>query len=347
MMKIQENISLSAYNTFGINKKARFLMEAESKEDILLAFRQCRLSDKPLFVLGGGSNILLLEDLDALVLKINIQGIEVVYEDDETVVMKVGAGMVWHDLVLYSLRKGLSGLENLSLIPGTVGAAPMQNIGAYGIEIKSVFDHLEAIEIATGQVRVFNGEDCRFGYRESVFKNTLKGKFIISHVAFRLHKKHQPHIDYGDIQLTLKKMGDVYPSPENISDAVVKIRQQKLPDPKALGNAGSFFKNPTIPLVEFNQLSIRYPEIPGYPMEGKMVKIPAAWLIDTAGWKGKRIGAVGVHKNQPLVLVNYGGAEGADILELSSKIQADILAKFGINLEREVNVISSGNLIQI
>ncbi|MBD3631235.1 MAG: UDP-N-acetylmuramate dehydrogenase [Cyclobacterium sp.] len=346
-MKIQENISLSAYNTFGINKKARFLYEAESKEDVLYAFNQSRQLNKPLFVLGGGSNILLLEDLDAVVLKINIQGIDSIREDGEQVILKVGAGVVWHDLVKYSIEMGLSGLENLSLIPGTVGAAPMQNIGAYGVEIKSVFDHLEAMEIASGQSRVFTGQDCRFGYRESIFKNKLKGKYIITHVAFRLSKNHEPNINYGDIRLTLKEMGNAYPSPANISEAVVKIRQQKLPDPKELGNAGSFFKNPTIPQVDFNQLKNQYPEIPGYPIEDNMVKIPAAWLIDTAGWKGKRWGAVGVHEKQPLVLVNYGGGTGTDILELSGKIQADIVAKFGIQLEREVNTVSSENLIQL
>ncbi|WP_317168806.1 UDP-N-acetylmuramate dehydrogenase [Cyclobacterium plantarum] len=347
MMKIQENISLSAYNTFGINKKARFLCEAESREDVLYAFNQSRILNKPLFVLGGGSNILLLEDLDAVVLKINIQGIDSIREDGEQVILKVGAGVVWHDLVRYSIEMGLSGLENLSLIPGTVGAAPMQNIGAYGVEIKSVFDHLEAMEIPSGKLRVFTGKDCRFGYRESIFKNKLKGKYIITHVAFRLNKKHQPNINYGDIRLTLKEMGNAYPSPVNISEAVVKIRQQKLPDPKELGNAGSFFKNPTIPLFDFNQLKNQYPEIPGYPVEDNRVKIPAAWLIDTAGWKGKRCGAIGVHEKQPLVLVNYGGGTGTDILELSGKIQADILGKFGIQLEREVNTISSENLIQL
>lgn len=347
MMKIQENISLSAYNTFGINKKARFFGVAESKENILYAFKQSQVLNKPLFVLGGGSNILLLQDLDAVVVKINIQGIKTIREDEEHVILKVGAGVVWHELVRYSLEKGLSGLENLSLIPGTVGAAPMQNIGAYGVEIKSVFDHLEAIEIRTGQTQVFNEQDCRFGYRESIFKNKLKGKFIITHVAFRLNKKHQPNINYGDIRHTLKAMGNAYPSPANISEAVVKIRQQKLPDPKILGNAGSFFKNPAIPLHEFNKLKDQYPEIPGYPQEENRVKIPAAWLIDTAGWKGKRLRAVGVHEKQPLVLVNYGGGSGADILELSGKIQADILAKFGVMLEREVNIISSENLIQL
>ncbi|SHN26723.1 UDP-N-acetylmuramate dehydrogenase [Cyclobacterium lianum] len=322
-------------------------MKAESKEDILLAFKQSQLLGKPLFILGGGSNILLLEDLDALVLKISILGIDKISEDDQQVILKVGAGVVWHDLVLYSLDQNLSGLENLSLIPGTVGAAPMQNIGAYGVEIKSAFEHLEAIEISTGTTRIFQEKDCRFGYRDSIFKNELKGKYIITHVAFRLNKDHQPNISYGDIQSTLQKMGAIRPSPLNISKAVVQIRQQKLPDPKELGNAGSFFKNPTISLERYNQLKEKHSEIPGYPIAGDRVKIPAAWLIDTLGWKGKRMGPVGVHEKQPLVLVNYGGSNGSDILELGRKIQEQVCTEFNIRLEREVNVIGREQLIQL
>jgi UDP-N-acetylmuramate dehydrogenase len=337
-MKIRENISLRAHNTFGIDKKASLFFEAHRPEDVLEAIRQANLLGKPLFVLGGGSNVLLVEDLDALVLKICIEGIEQIEEDADSVLLKVGAGVIWQDLVVTSLQLGLSGLENLSLIPGTVGAAPMQNIGAYGVELQSVFDHLEAIEIATKQSLTVDKATCAFGYRDSIFKNEWKGRYVITRVAFRLSKKQRPVTSYGDIERTLAEMGASNPSPENISKAVIKIRQQKLPDPKILGNAGSFFKNPSIPQAQFSLLKERYPKIPGFP-SGPLVKVPAAWLIEQAGWKGKRFGRVGVHENQPLVLVNYGEAEGSEIVALSKKIQTDIREKFGISLEREVNLV--------
>lgn len=337
-MKIRENFPLRAYNTFGIDKKARLFFEAHNSEDVLEAISQADAMGKHLFVLGGGSNVLLVGDIDALVLKIAIQGIEKTEEDEDTVLLKAGAGVIWQDLVHFSLNMGLSGLENLSLIPGTVGAAPMQNIGAYGVELQSAFDHLEAIEIATKNRKIITKATCAFGYRDSIFKNKWKGRYIITRVAFRLSKKHRPITSYGDIERTLKEMGSLPATPENISRAVIKIRQQKLPDPKKIGNAGSFFKNPSIPLGEFSLLKERFPTIPGFRL-GELVKVPAAWLIEQAGWKGKRFGAIGVHEKQPLVLVNYGGGEGSEIVALSEKIQADIREKFGITLEREVNLI--------
>ncbi|WP_162418049.1 UDP-N-acetylmuramate dehydrogenase [Cyclobacterium roseum] len=338
-MKIQENISLRRYNTFGIDKKARLFLEANRSDEVIQAISHARSLGKKLFVLGGGSNILLVQDIDALVIKINIQGIEKIEEDADSLLLKAGAGVVWHDLVTFSLASGLSGLENLSLIPGTVGAAPMQNIGAYGVEIESVFDHLDAIEIASRQTKRFYKADCAFGYRESIFKNRWKGKYIITHVALRLSKKPRPTIDYGDIQGTLQELGNLSPTPENISKAVISIRQRKLPDPAKIGNAGSFFKNPTVPVAAFERLRNKFPGIPGYPLD-KSVKIPAAWLIEQAGWKGKRFGNIGVHEHQPLVLVNHGNGEGSDLIDLSKKIQADIYDKYGITLEREVNLIS-------
>lgn len=338
-MKIQENISLRRYNTFGIDKKARLFFEAQSSDEVVQAISHARSLGKDLFILGGGSNVLLVQDIDALVIKINIQGIEKIEEDTDSILIKAGAGVVWHHLVSYSLTSGLSGLENLSLIPGTVGAAPMQNIGAYGVEIESVFDHLDAIEIASRQTQKFYKKDCAFGYRESVFKNKWKGKYIITHVALRLWKRPRPTVDYGDIQATLQKLGNLSATPENISKAVISIRQSKLPDPAKIGNAGSFFKNPVVPVANFENLRGKFPQIPGYRV-GKSVKIPAAWLIEQAGWKGKRFGNVGVHAHQPLVLVNHGNGEGSDIVELSKKIQSDIYDKFGIQLEREVNLIS-------
>ncbi|WP_339717303.1 UDP-N-acetylmuramate dehydrogenase [Cyclobacterium amurskyense] len=345
-MKIQENISLKAYNTFGIDVMASFFAEVESKEDILEALNFAKSKMKPILILGGGSNVLFTENLDALVLKVNILGIKEIKTNDKTVLIEAGSGVIWHELVLYSLDKGLSGIENLSLIPGTVGAAPMQNIGAYGVEIKAVFHSLEAIEISTGLIKTFLPSEVRFGYRESVFKTSLKGKYIICKVSFNLSKIHTPNISYGDIQTVLDQMGHTTATAQNISKAIISIRQSKLPDPKEIGNAGSFFKNPVIPASDFDNLKLKFPALPGYP-NASQVKVPAAWLIENTGWKGKQIGEVGVHKKQPLVLVNYGNGKGEEILDLSHQIQMDVLNKFGISLEREVNIVNSENLINV
>ncbi|MDN3671144.1 UDP-N-acetylmuramate dehydrogenase [Echinicola jeungdonensis] len=339
-MNIQENISLKAYNTFGIDKKARFFTRVHSNEEVIKALKTAKDKYVPAYILGGGSNILLTKDLFALVVKIDIKGVQVLKEDGENIWVKVGAGEIWHDFVLKAIAHKWAGIENLSLIPGTVGASPMQNIGAYGVEIKEVFEELEAVNRETLSVEKFNHSQCQFGYRESIFKNKAKDKYVITHVTFKLSKKPHFNISYGSISNTLKKMGynqhDL--TIEAISKAVIHIRQEKLPDPQEIGNAGSFFKNPTIPEKHFQTLKEEYPDIPGFPLE-KGVKIPAAWLIDKAGWKGKTFGEIGVHKNQPLVLVNYGKGEGEAIKALSEKIQKDIQAKFGISLQPEVNFV--------
>jgi UDP-N-acetylmuramate dehydrogenase len=337
-MNIQENISLLPFNTFGIDKNARFFAVATSTEEATKLIQKSRELQVPLFILGGGSNILLTKNLDVLVLKMEIKGFELIEEDENEVLVKVGAGESWHNFVLYCIQKNWGGVENLSLIPGTVGASPMQNIGAYGIEIKEVFDHLEAINRNTLKVRKFPSEECKFGYRESIFKNDLKDQYIITHVVFRLSKSPVIHAEYGALRQILKEKGIEKPTIKDISDAVIDIRRSKLPDPALIGNAGSFFKNPTIDVPTFEMIKSEYPEVPGFPNE-EGVKIPAAWLIEQTGWKGKRFGNIGVHQFQPLVLVNYGGGEGNDIKDLSSKIQESVLNKFNVLLQPEVNFL--------
>lgn len=337
MIKIQQNVQLSTFNTFGLeaisSRFATFSSQAQLIESISL------IQKEKLLVLGGGSNILLTQNFDGLVIKNEIKGIEVVREDKEHVFVKVGAGENWHEFVQHAIDNNWAGIENLSLIPGTVGAAPMQNIGAYGVEIKQVFDHLEAIEIATGDIHTFDNASCEFGYRESIFKKQVKGKYIITHVTFRLNKTPDFNVSYGAIQQTLEEMGITELSIRAVSDAVIKIRQSKLPDPAEIGNSGSFFKNPEIDAIDHEGLKAEYPNIPGYKLPNGKVKIPAAWLIEQDGWKGKTFGKIGVHKNQPLVLVNYGGGQGAAIRDLAYQIRESIAKKFGIELTPEVNII--------
>lgn len=337
-MNIQENISLLPYNTFGIDKIARYFVQATSEKDIQNALEFAETKFLQVIILGGGSNILLTQDLQALVLKIEIKGIKLIFEDEENVFVEVGAGENWHEFVLHCIHKNWAGVENLSLIPGTVGASPMQNIGAYGVEIKDVFHQLKALNRKTKETEVFNWEDCTFGYRESVFKNKLKDQYIITQVVFKLSKKPVFHTEYGAIQETLEQMGVASPSIKLISDAVIQIRQSKLPDPKEIGNAGSFFKNPTISKNHYIKIKDSYPNAPGYPTE-EGIKVPAAWLIEQAGWKGKTFGKIGVHGKQPLVLVNYGGGDGNAIKELSREIQKSVHQKFGILLHPEVNFL--------
>jgi UDP-N-acetylmuramate dehydrogenase len=337
-MNLQENISLLPFNTFGIDKKARYFVQASSENDIRLALMETKRLGVPIFILGGGSNILLTKDLDALVLKIEIKGIKLLEENEDYLLVEVGAGENWHDFVLHCLENGWGGVENLSLIPGTVGASPMQNIGAYGVEIKEVFHHLTAIHRENLNEKIFDWNDCRFGYRESVFKNELKDQYIICRVVFKLSKQPLLKTEYGAIRETLEKMGIKKANIKNISNAVIQIRQSKLPDPKIIGNAGSFFKNPTLSHSTYLELKKIFPTIPGFPNE-EGVKVPAAWLIEQAGWKGKTFGKIGVHVNQPLVLVNYGGGEGEEIKLLSQKIQESVKAKFGIELHPEVNFL--------
>lgn len=334
---ISENISLKPFNTFGIDVSARYFAAFASIEELHAILQEYK--NVPLLVLGGGSNLLLTQDFDGLVLKNEIKGMTIVSEDADEVVIRCGAGEVWHEFVLFSIAQGYSGIENLSLIPGSVGASPMQNIGAYGVEIKDVFEKLEAYEIATGEIHTYTNAECAFGYRESIFKRAVKGKYIITEVYFRLRKDAKLNTSYGAIESELQAQGIENPTIKDVSNAVIAIRSSKLPNPKEIGNAGSFFKNPVVDEAIYQKIQQEYPAAPAYPAEPGKVKMPAGWLIETAGWKGKTLANYGVHTKQALVLVNYGGATGSQIYDLSSQILDDIYQKFGIQLEREVNIL--------
>jgi UDP-N-acetylmuramate dehydrogenase len=338
-MQIQENVSLRPYNTFGFDAKARHFVSITSTSQLQKLLLDPHWAPLPKWILGGGSNVLLTRNVDALVLRMEIKGIEQVREDDHHLWLRVGAGENWHQFVQHCVENGYAGVENLSLIPGTVGAAPMQNIGAYGVEIKDVFEELEAVHVATAELRTFDAAACAFGYRESVFKRGLKDKYIITCVTFRLSKQPNYHLSYGDIQKTLEELHGGVPSLRAISEAVTRIRQSKLPDPNEIGNAGSFFKNPEIPKTQFDALKEQHPTLPGYPVGEEVVKVPAGWLIEQAGWKGHRAGAVGVHDRQALVLVHYGGGSGSQVRELAQQVQASVEEKFGIRLTPEVNFV--------
>jgi UDP-N-acetylmuramate dehydrogenase len=338
-MNWKENIALKEYNSFGINAVARYFARFTDAES-LAALLQSRRD--PLFILGGGSNILLTHNIDAPVLKNEIPGIELILEDEKYLYVRVGAGESWHGFTQYCLARNWAGIENLSLIPGSVGAAPMQNIGAYGVELKSVFHELEAWDLEDGKVRMFTLNDCHFGYRESIFKKELKGRFIILNVTFRLNRIPTFHTEYGAIREELDQMGVHTPTIQAIAQAVIHIRSTKLPDPAQIGNAGSFFKNPTIPNTQFAALQKEFPGIVGYPNAGlypASTKLAAAWLIEQCGWKGYRRGDAGCHARQALVLVNYGNATGKEIYDLSEEILRSVQQKFGVTLEREVNIL--------
>jgi UDP-N-acetylmuramate dehydrogenase len=327
--------SLKALHTFGMNVYARDYVAVKSVADL-----QARLPLAPPFlILGGGSNVLFTRDFEGTIVHNQIKGIAASHEAEDAVYIAVGGGERWHDLVLWCLAQGYGGLENLSLIPGSVGAAPIQNIGAYGVELKDVFWRLEAVELATGAVHVLEWHDCAFGYRDSSFKQQHKGRYFISQVTLRLPKKAPLNSSYGAIQQQLEK-NKATPSPDSISQAVIQIRQQKLPDPQQIGNAGSFFKNPIIPAATAKLLKIAYPDMPQYPAGEGQVKLAAGWLIDQLGWKGYRKGDAGVHAQQALVLVNYGSATGAELWALAQDIQASVQARFGIVLEPEVNIVA-------
>ncbi len=337
-MEISRNASLKSFNTFGIDVKAKSLVAVKSIDELITVLQNNYSED--LLILGGGSNMLLTKDVDVNVIHIDIKGIEVVRETEEFVFVKASAGENWHQFVLYTLENNWGGLENLSLIPGNVGTSPIQNIGAYGVELKDLFVSCEAIDVQTLEIENFTAAECEFDYRNSIFKHKVKGKYIITNVVFKLSKiNHKLLTNYGAINEAIKDMGIENPGIRDVSNAVIKIRQQKLPDPKELGNSGSFFKNPVITFEEFEILRAQFPEIPNYIVGKGFVKIPAGWLIDKAGLKGYREGDAGVHKNQALVLVNYGNATGKDILNLAKKIQAEILNTFNISLEPEVNII--------
>ena len=338
-MKIQKNISLKNYNTFGIDVKAKQFIEISSLENLkeLLSLK------KDFFILSGGSNLLLTKDIEKLVVYLNIKGIEVLTRsthNQNDIFVKAQAGENWHEFVLWCLEQDFGGIENMSLIPGNVGTSPIQNIGAYGVELKDSMFELEALEVDSGQVKIFKNADCNFGYRNSVFKNELKGKYIITNVTFKLTKnRHQPNSSYGAIQSELEQNNIENPTIKDISNAVITIRRSKLPDPKELGNSGSFFKNPVILKHKFRQLQHKFPDVPHYIVSETEVKVPAGWLVEQSGFKGKRFGDAGVHKNQALVLVNYGTASGQEIFELSKKIQKTVFEKFNIQLEAEVNIV--------
>lgn len=338
-MQIQENISLRQYNTMGIGAKARQFSTFGTLDELqeLTALSDDESLAK--LVLGGGSNILLTSDFDGLVLKNELLGIDLVREDADHYYVKAGAGENWHRFVQYCIGRNWAGVENLSLIPGNVGASPMQNIGAYGVEIKDVFEELEAFHREEKKVYTFSNNDCGFGYRESVFKRRYSNQFVILSVTYRLNKKPKFNTSYGAIAQELEKMGEKELSIRSIAQAVINIRSSKLPDPAIIGNAGSFFKNPSVPAVQYEQLKQQFPGIIGYENADGSVKIAAGWLIEQCGWKGFRRGDAGCHEKQALVLVNYGNASGAEIYQLSTDILSSVQERFGVELEREVNII--------
>jgi UDP-N-acetylmuramate dehydrogenase len=336
-MQILENISLKPFNTFGIDAKARKFAAFKDNEELEeLLTPDSRL---PTLILGGGSNILFTKDYDGLVLKNEISGIKVLHEEPAYVYVKVGAGENWHSFVMHCIDLHWAGVENLSLIPGNVGAAPMQNIGAYGVELSSVFLSLEAFHLKEKKIVTFTAADCGFGYRESVFKNKFKDQFVILSVTFKLKKQPVFHTSYGAIEQELQKMGVKELSIKAITDAVINIRKSKLPDPKEIGNAGSFFKNPSVSKLKFDELKKQFPGIVGYNNPDGSVKLAAGWLIEQCNWKGYRKGDAGCYEKQALVLVNYGMAKGEEILALSELILISVKEKFGVTLEREVNIM--------
>ena len=337
-MQINQNISLKPFNTFGVDVNAKYFTSVNSINKLKDVLNLKEHSNK--LVLGGGSNMLLTKNQDSLVIHINLKGKEVVSETEDFVLVKANAGENWHEFVLWCLKNDFGGVENLSLIPGNVGTAPIQNIGAYGVELKDHFVSCEALSIENNTLVTFGKDDCHFDYRNSIFKHEAKGKYIITSVIFKLtKKKHSLHINYGSIKSQLDYMGITNPTIQNISEAVIAIRESKLPNPKEIGNSGSFFKNPVVPKSHYHTLLQNFEDMPSYQVSEDMVKIPAGWLIEKAGFKGKRFGDYGVHKKQALVLVNYGNAKGIDILNLSKLIQKTIKRLFGISIEAEVNIL--------
>lgn len=338
-MNIRENYSLKKMNTFGIDASARYYCEFTDVDEVRQILSESKFTNSNKLILGGGSNLLFTKDFDGIVLKNNLKGIELVKEDADYYFVRSAGGEVWHELVIHCIANNYAGLENLSLIPGNVGASPMQNIGAYGAEIKDTFYELEALHIQDKTIHKFNNAECKFGYRESVFKGELKDQFIITSVTFKLRKKPVFNTSYGAIEKELEVMGIKELSIKAISDAICAIRRSKLPNPAEIGNAGSFFKNPEVNREKFEKLKKEFPGIVGYDLENRNVKLAAGWLIEQCGWKGQRFGDAGVHKLQALVLVNYGNAKGSEIVELSQKVISSVKEKFGVDLVREVNII--------
>ena len=338
-MNIIENYPLLKLNTFGIDIKAKYFTSINTINELIEVTKTNVFKDLELLILGGGSNILLTKDFDGLVILNNIKGKEIIDQNQQSIFLKIGAGENWHELVMYCVDNGWGGIENLSLIPGNTGTAPMQNIGAYGVEIKETFIELEALEISSGKIVKFNNSDCEFGYRESVFKNKMKNQYIILNITLELKKNPVLNINYGDVKAILESQNIKNPGIKEVSNAIISIRQSKLPDPKKIGNSGSFFKNPIVSLNLLELIKKKYPNVVNYEINENEFKIAAGWLIERAGWKGKKFNNYGIHEKQALVLVNYGLANGMEIFELSEKIILDIKDKFGIKLEREVNII--------
>ncbi|MFL5789546.1 MAG: UDP-N-acetylmuramate dehydrogenase [Flavisolibacter sp.] len=336
-MKLQENISLKPYNTFGINVKAEHFAEFTSMTELEELMSVPQSIGKKL-IIGGGSNLLFTKDVKGLALKNNIKGIQIIKSDNDHVYIKAGAGENWHNLVMHCVENNYAGIENLALIPGNVGASPMQNIGAYGVEIKDVFHELEAYDVKENTIRLFTLEECKFAYRESVFKNIYKDRYVIINVTFRLNKIAVFNTSYGAIKDELERMGVKDLSIKAIAQSVINIRTSKLPDPDKIGNAGSFFKNPVISVALFDSLKTGFPQVPFFPAQEGFIKLPAGWLIEQCGWKGYRKGDAGCYSKQALVLVNYGNASGKEIYDLSEEIITSVKNKFNIELEREVNI---------
>jgi len=338
---IQRDVELKRYNTFGIDAMSRYLTTVQHRFQLKAVLENPMVEGVPKIIIGEGSNILFTKkNYDEIVIRIDVEGIEPIFETENHIWLNVGGGVNWHDFVLHCIKKGYGGVENLSLIPGSVGAAPVQNIGAYGVELKDILYNLEAMDLSTGETRTFKRDECKFGYRDSIFKNEYKDQYAILYVVFVLEKiPTRFKIEYGAIRETLESMQVKELSVRAISDAVIQIRESKLPDPRDIGNAGSFFKNPVVSSSHFADLKKDFAEMPSFPVEkSDTVKIPAAWLIEQCGWKGKRVGDIGVYEKQPLVLVNYEAGEGAAVLELAQQIQESVREKFNIELVPEVRV---------
>lgn len=338
-MNIIENYPLLKLNTFGIDVKAKYFVSINTVNELIELTKTKVFKDLRLLILGGGSNILFTKDFDGLVILNNIKGKEIINQTQQSIFLKIGAGENWHELVMYTVDNGWGGIENLSLIPGNTGTAPMQNIGAYGVEIKETFVELEALEISSGKIIKFNNSDCEFGYRESIFKNKIKNQYIILNITLELKKNPVLNINYGDVKAILESQNIKNPAIKEVSNAIISIRQSKLPDPKKIGNSGSFFKNPIVSLNQLEFIKKKYPNVVNYEINENEFKIAAGWMIEKAGWKGRKFNNYGVHEKQALVLVNYGLANGMEIFNLSEEIILDIKDKFGITLEREVNII--------
>src|SRR3989344_3325914 len=337
-MEIKQDYNLSKLNTFGVDVSAKFFAALEKEKDIAELFQLPEFRENKKIFLGGGSNVLFTKDFEGIVVLNKLKGMEIVEEDQETATVRSMGGEIWHNMVIFAVSRGLWGIENLSLIPGTAGAAPMQNIGAYGAELKNTLLNVEAYEIETGEKKIFQKEECELGYRDSIFKNKVKGKYFISAVTLRLSKRENKNLSYRILTDYLEQNKIKVNGPKDISDAVAAIRMSKLPDPKVIGNAGSFFKNVFVPEAQFKKLLEAYPDMPHFEEAG-IIKIPSGWLIEKCGWKGFREGEVGVHSRQALVLVNHGKATGADLIDLAHKIIASVKEKFGLELSPEVNIV--------